>query len=279
MENLTCVIGGFGKGKSLHLLELGLEISNFTRKVLVTNFPLNRSVIRQYCKLKKLYWFYRFGLIISYNLDDADKTPLSLLRPNSVVLFDEAGRYLNSRKWQDNSQFGSRLATIRHDNIHLICAFQFYEQVDKNIRESAQTWVVCTATTVYLRSIQRPYLISRYCKYYSREKFQKLLFDSKLATSSVLSWKFADKVVWRISALYHFIAEFKTFVSIFISAFRSFRGFCHFLSFEQLLFKCYNSLGFSRSFNVPCGSSRVVYVDFESLKQLKSSNVSVFKRL
>jgi hypothetical protein len=276
LPNLCSIIGKFGSGKSLYMLEIGLEVANRYRKPLVCNFELNYAAVRRYCELNKLSWFASCGRIIY--VDVAKSGAFAMLRPGSVVLFDEVGVFINARNWKTlTTDFAERLPRLRHFDIHLVCAFQFFDQVDKNIREQCQHWIVCESVTRYDNKLQMPRMLARYAYHYETEKFEMYCFDVKLRTSTIRKWFAAMKVRWSFlfvgDMIYALINIYKLLKWYY--AYMQCRDaksqvlysrrhpFKETATIEQQLFKCYASNGFGNKAGLPIKSSKVINVTFE----------------
>lgn len=265
LPNLTCIFGQFGSGKSLYQLELGLKMCEDTHKPLLCNFPLNHSWVRKYCLRKGYKWFAACGRII--HLDIRTKGIDAMMRPNTVVLFDECGISLNARDWGNLSpKFRTDLYQIRHLDIHMICAFQFVEQVDKTIRECCQHWVICEGVQRYDKELKKPRLYARFAYHYNTEKFERIQFDVKMKTNGLQKWMNALKVKWSLLSINSFFSEVREFLALpyyFRDCYLSKKMIdweAKYLTDEFFLFKCYDSgLDFKGDKRVSV-TSRVVYV-------------------
>lgn len=84
----------------------------------------------------------------------------ALMIPNSVVLLDEAGIFLNSRDFMATSrQFLADLCQSRKDAIDFFYCAQFDDQVDKQLRQLSQYYIFCRSfTSGYNKEKKRPEL-------------------------------------------------------------------------------------------------------------------------
>ncbi|MEA5472156.1 zonular occludens toxin domain-containing protein [Spirulina sp. 06S082] len=81
----------------------------------------------------------------------------ALMIPESVVLLDEAGVFLNSRQFQKLSmKFLNDLAQSRKQGTDIVWAAQFDEQVDKQFRMLTQFFIHCSSLSRYAAHIGRP---------------------------------------------------------------------------------------------------------------------------
>lgn len=149
--------GDIGSGKSFTQLKWGLETCNRKRKQLVVNFRLNRDALREYClkrKLNHVAWMIKHGgvseVVNPNNLQ-------ALMIPESVVLLDEAGIFLNSRDFAKTPKsLLAELAQSRKVGIDMIWAAQFMDQVDRQWRLLTQYWIHCDSVSVYDKKTKRP---------------------------------------------------------------------------------------------------------------------------
>jgi hypothetical protein len=255
-HNLIAYIGRFGSGKSLALVSKAIELANRYKLIIVTNIKFDMGFFHQYCKLMK-FRFAPFTRIIY--LDMAVSQPSDFFNySNSVVIFDEAGIYLNARFWKSTGKdFLSALFQLRHDNITLLCGFQFWEQVDKQLRDVVQLIVLCTSIAPKDRLSGRPKLIGFWRHHYEPEAFNKLSFDSP---SPLKAWMMAARVEHQLLFVDIFLSNLFCFISNCFIFFRSLLLSIPF-AFRSpvlptlLVFKIYNSF-------VP--SSRTSKIKFKS---------------
>lgn len=157
---IIAICGKIGSGKSLKQLDYGLEQCNKKLKRLVTNFALNKKELRKFASMKKYGWLSH---IIDTNqiacIDASNNIEELLIYPNSVVLLDEAGIFLNSREFGKTSKkLLMDLAQSRKFGCDLIYAAQFDEQVDKQMRMLTQYFIHAAGVTSYCQKMRRPAL-------------------------------------------------------------------------------------------------------------------------
>lgn len=272
LPNLVGLIGQFGSGKSLAMVELGLQIADKYRKPLVANFPLSQKKCREYCAANNLRWFAGNGRVISVELDLQRPDSLMLLfsRPGSVVLFDEAGVFANSRKWEKlPKEFGRNLFQIRHLDIHMILAFQFLDQIDKFFRETIQYWVWCKGLSVYSRRLKAPCLHFRFLYHYDLERFLMLADSPELRSKWITTWRTAKRVQYSCLPFNYVIAEFRNLVLGLLWLWKNRsntvalrRGCSQLRPYrEQQLFNCYSSIHvLGQKLSKVRGSKRPIFV-------------------
>lgn len=263
MKNLIAVVGRFGEGKSLKMLELGAKMAEAYHLKIVTNFPINRRALLEYANKKNYRWL-KNARIIHFdifaraselagkggraNMHIAQAVYEFVNHPNSIVLFDEVGVFLNSRAWANvSAELLSTLFTLRHENIHLVCAFQNYAQVDKQLRENIQEYVHCTGVSKYDTALRLPRMYARFAHFYEPEKFHKKMDGGY---SGLRSWLSAIKVEWSFFALKQVVFDLFSFFSYCFheinNVIRYYRGLnplspTTFYTDEYYLFNCYAS--------------------------------------
>lgn len=250
VDNLIGVTGEFGSGKTLFMLELAFHLAESYQKHVVVNFPLNHSAVRTYCRSRGYRWFAANGRIIEVDLAKVGITEI-FKRKGTIIIFDEGGVLINSRNWAKHGMdFLSPLFQVRHDDIHLIVGFQFVDQVDKQLRECFQSWLVCKSLRRRDNALRGPRMYARYVYFYNREKFEKLEFDVKAKANAFRPWLAAQYVCFSILPLNWFINECALLFKILFWYAHNFkkpevlaRGFKKTLSREDMLFRCYRSIG------------------------------------
>jgi Zonular occludens toxin (Zot) len=214
MSNLVCYIGLFGSGKSFALVGRTIELAEKGKLMIVSNIWFDVRYYVAYCqamgykwaaKCRLIYYDLLMGNIVDMRtrrrLGDANVASMISDYPNSVILFDEAGIHLNARFWKNTGkEFLSSLFQLRHDNKTLLCGYQFYEQVDKQLREVIQLVVDCTSLAPKDKS-GRPRLVAYYRHYYEPLRFSKIIFENP---SALQRWIWALKVEWRFLAIASF---------------------------------------------------------------------------
>jgi archaellum biogenesis ATPase FlaH len=226
--NLIAITGPFGSGKSLLLLEFCLAMAEHYQKPLVINFSVQKKEIYKYCKHKNYKWLCEqmeakegnedpIKFIDLFVTDAVKNDSLDLLfkdgdksRRNCIVCVDELGVFLNARNWQKvSTNFTKYLCQVRRMRVHVIVAFQFLEQVDKQFRLLVQHWITCKGISIYDRQLNGPRLIARFAYHYAPAKFNKLESSTTTKAAFVRPWLWAKRVDYHVLPLGWFIAEFK----------------------------------------------------------------------
>jgi len=246
-HNVIGITGRFGSGKSLRAMELACRFSNRMRKPIVCNFPLNVGALRAYAKAMGFNWVASCARILSVSTFD-DINEIWRYR-DTVFVLDEAGVFLNSRNWKSTGkEFLRNLFQVRHLNVHLLVIFQNAAQVDKQLRENIQHWIVCKSQSVYSVKLKAPRLIARFCYHYNVEKFLRLQDDVRARGNAILPWLWAENVSWRYLFVFDLLAFSKNslceiydaFLYLFSGGSKRFR-FVRFRSRESWLFGIYSS--------------------------------------
>jgi hypothetical protein len=181
--HLHLIVGEFGSGKSFLLLEYGAALAERYHKCLVANFPIDLRAFADYCSFKGYKWLLSMiALKRVFYIPSVrpEKITELLNRPNSVVLLDEAGIFLNARSWKATPpDFLASLVQVRKDGVMFVLACHFLEQVDKQLRDNAQAIVECRGLTIYDRALRRPRLVYRWWHIFKPRKYAYWLSDPR----------------------------------------------------------------------------------------------------
>lgn len=273
-SNLIAITGVFGSGKSLLLIEFALAMAENYKKTIILNFHVEKKDIYAYCKRKKYQW-----LVSQMEAYDADPTantdPIEFIdlsvgvsdggtanntaldklfkdsngetRKRCVVCVDEMGIFLNARNWQKvSSNFQRYLVQVRRMRIHLIVAFQFLDQVDKQFRLLVQHWIVCKSLTSYSKHLDGPKIHARFIYHYNAAKFRKLEGSNTVKAAFVRPWLWAKEVQWHILPIKRLCSEVKQVFKIYEFFLNrpskySINSMTNCWIDEDLLFKCFDS--------------------------------------
>lgn len=263
MKNLIAIVGRFGEGKSLKMLELGFRMAEQYHLKIIANFPISRRGLLAYSNKKKFKYLPQARIIYfdifqraceisgkngKINACIAQSVYEFINQPNSIILFDEVGVFLNSRMWSFvPPELLSTLFTLRHENIHLVCTFQNFNQVDKQLRENIQEYIHCTGISRYDSKLRLPKMYARFAYFYEPEKFHKKMDG---AYNSLRSWLAALKVEWSFFAFNQILFNLLSFLLYFYqeinNIFRYYRGlspifFSPLFTDEYYLFNCFAS--------------------------------------
>ena len=203
-HNVVGITGPFGSGKSLYAMQLAIKYAEKARKPIYCNFPVNIVELRKYARRRGYHWVASCARIAYVELFD-DLNLLWKYR-DCVFVFDEGGVFANSRSFKSMpKEFLKNLFQVRKLNVHLLIVFQFYEQVDKQIRLVFQHWVRCKSISVYDKKLGAPRLLVRYAFHYTPEKFLRLEEDTKARGNMILPWLWSDGVFWRVLVIHQLL--------------------------------------------------------------------------
>lgn len=163
--------GSFGAGKTLHLVEQGIEFACYHRRPIAANFYLNEKYLRLYGKKFNYPWLTICRIKHSLTFEQL------LAQENSILLLDEAGVEIFSRSWKDRKkQELDSLFRIRHYRNKLIYAAQDWSQVDIQFRRMTHICLWIRGFQVYPPQGD-PVLVSRLILYFDPPKFEDFLED------------------------------------------------------------------------------------------------------
>ena len=235
--NLIGITGAFGSGKSLFALEYGLSLANKYKKKLVVNFDVDDKYIRLYCKRMGFNWFLKCGRIVRIFIYDDLMSLWRIphrgghsLNTDSVTIFDEGGVSINSRSWSSvPKDFNRYLFQIRKLNVHMLLIFQFQDQIDKQMRQVVQRWIICKSSSLYDLRLKKPRIFSRLVLWYDADRFDRLQGNSQARSNIVMPFFWAES--WEVSLFFLYY--------IFASLIRILKP--SYLSRIDLIFKCFDS--------------------------------------
>jgi hypothetical protein len=110
----------------------------------------------------------------------APKILQALMIPESVVLLDEAGVFLNARQFQKLSiKFLNDLAQSRKQGTDIVWAAQFDEQVDKQFRLLTQFFIHCSSLSRYSARIGRPIMYIKNVVFFTASSYFDWIKDPR----------------------------------------------------------------------------------------------------
>jgi hypothetical protein len=247
------IMGDFGTGKTLSMVEQGLKIANYRKRRIAANFPCNYKYLKEYCKIKKydnILW--RYIQIES----EADLLKLISCR-NAIILLDEAGLEMFSRnfKSQARSEILHEMFQIRKSKSIIIYSCQYIDQVDKQMKDNTQLWIYCKGFQ------KNEVLYSRTQLAYDRNDFKRLTDNpekmAKFIWPIFLAKFRISYSILKIGKLIGLVKHFKKSIEFTkeytknrkLNLFYELEGISkyfekvEYLSDEDLLFKIYDSFG------------------------------------
>jgi len=178
---ITAVLGNIGSGKSWRMLQYAIHLADKRQKRLVTNFPLNLDGLWEYCILNNFNDLgnrINEGGILLVN-PGYQGLKFILTIPQSIVVIDEGGVFFNSREWQNiPKQLLQDLCQSRKAGVDLIYATQFFEQVDKQLRQLTQFAIHCMGVTMWDDNTRMPKLMLKSYHLFEIQNYKQWLLSS-----------------------------------------------------------------------------------------------------
>ncbi|NES25571.1 MAG: ATP-binding protein [Symploca sp. SIO3E6] len=182
--HITGILGEMGSGKSFVSLLIGFEMAEELQYDVCVNFALDAKALYRYfvsCGYTWLLSRLMHGGIEVKPVSSGQKVDLEnwMSRRRCLYILDEAGIFLNARRFQSNSpQFLADLAQIRHDGRKLFWIAQFVDQVDKQLRELTQSYIYCDCITKYSRKLGSTELLFKNYRVFTTPQFK--IFSDKV---------------------------------------------------------------------------------------------------
>ncbi|NES65095.1 MAG: hypothetical protein F6K24_07440 [Okeania sp. SIO2D1] len=176
--HITGIVGEMGSGKSFVALLVGFEVAEELHYDVCTNFALDARELYRYFVANGYVWLTSrllHGGIKVKPVSVGKKVCLEnwMDQRRCLYILDEAGIFLNSRRFQQNSpQFLADLAQIRHDGRRLFWISQYSEQVDKQMRELTQSYIYCDCVTRYSKVLASTELVFKNYRLFIAKKFK-----------------------------------------------------------------------------------------------------------
>jgi hypothetical protein len=247
------VMGDFGVGKTLSLVQQGLKIANHRKRRIVANFSCNYKYLKEYCKIKgynQINWRH----IEIRNDQDLLKLVSCI---NAIILLDEAGLEMFSRNFKNQSRSDvlHEMFQIRKSKSMIMYSCQYIDQVDKQMKDNTQLWIYCKGfqenEVLYSRT-QLAYDRNDFKRFTENpEKMSKIIWPIFLAKFRVsYSWLIVGRIIGLIKhckKACKFAGEYTREKKQRFNLFYELEGISKYfekvdyLSEEDILFKVYNS--------------------------------------
>lgn len=172
-------MGDFGTGKTLSLVEQGLKLAAKKGLRVVANFKCNQKYLKEYCKLKGYpIIFWHFQEIIENDYFSIVKL-FSFKR--AVIILDEAGLAMFSRGFKDSTRNAvfRELFQVRKNKSVILYSCQYLDQVDKQLRDNTQLWIITKGFQYNSKLYSRTQLAL------DRENFKRLVERPDLMTKII----------------------------------------------------------------------------------------------
>jgi hypothetical protein len=133
----TAIYGLPGRGKSLLMLQHGLEVAEKYQLRIVTNFCLDPLHLAYYCKINNYKWLWEnLSKGIVYYVSANKNFAQFLQIKNAVILLDEMGLYAPSaQSWTLPPEAFNAVANNRKRCQHIVYAAQYPSQVNSSIHQ------------------------------------------------------------------------------------------------------------------------------------------------
>lgn len=196
--NLIAIIGSYGSGKSLHLMELSICLAERHKRALCysDNMDTNAIQIRKWAALNNCPWVAKCAKITTFSHRNAHEI---IGMTDTVIVVDEAGITLNARNWQKVGQdLLGYLFQIRHYNSQILLAFHYLEQIDKAFRETCECFLLCRGATVPAPTPPHRRMISRGIFRFNQTKFRRIAENPQALDNLFKLWTSAVSVRWEV---------------------------------------------------------------------------------
>ena len=180
---IFAILGTFGAGKTLYLLESGIDFACYYRKKIACNFWVNEVELRKFARKYNKPWLSICRIKHSLSIHEL------LQEHNSILLMDEAGLELFSRNWKNRTRLElDALLRIRHYKNKLLYVAQRFDDIDIKFRNHTQ--LICWVRGFQLPK-DPPELVCRFVIFFKKDKFNvfmekdsnqtKLIYPLKLS--------------------------------------------------------------------------------------------------
>jgi hypothetical protein len=235
------------------LVEQGLKLASKQNLRIIANFRCNYRYLKEYCKLKKyhnIFWH-------CHKVTDSESVLKLLSFENAVIILDEAGLALFSRGFKDSTRTAifHEMFQVRKGNSIILYSCQYLDQVDKQLRDNTQLWIITKGFQYKRRLYTRSQLAL------DRENFKRLVDKPELMTKMIYpiflakfrytySILLIGKIIGFVNHLkkaFKYAHEYSKDKPFIVKLFWELEGIekyfkaIEYLSDEDLLFKVYNS--------------------------------------
>ena len=185
---INCFVGPFGVGKSLGMLEQAALMAEYLDLRIVSNFWINKPAFQRYCNYKK---FNRCSsdriILLPFEFIDSDghsdyydefEFSMFFSYSHAIYLLDEASLFFFSRNFKSvNMDDFKNLFQLRKRRSFLFFTCQDIDQIDKQLRDNIQTYIVCKGFQSFSRVHKSSRLYSRTMLAFSKSAFEQYNVD------------------------------------------------------------------------------------------------------
>lgn len=144
IPGIVGILGHQGTGKSFSAILVACRYANQIEFDLCFNFPINLEALWNYCRAMGYTWLMHRILHNKIQYRSSEDLTEFMKTNRTLYILDEAGVYLNSRKFKDiDPQFLHDIAQIRHDGRMLWWIAQYFDMSDKMLRSLSSAFIVC----------------------------------------------------------------------------------------------------------------------------------------
>lgn len=191
----TAIYGLPGRGKSLLMLQHGLEIAEKYQLRIVTNFCLDPLNLAYYCKINGYKWLWENlpkGIVyyVSANKNFAQFLQIK----NAVILLDEMGLYAPSaQSWTLPPEAFNAVANNRKRCQHIVYAAQYPSQVNSSIHQICSNILYAEGLAVWDSKLRNERLMFKDVHLFQPAEFEVWFRDPKIRKNPVKAWVLALK--------------------------------------------------------------------------------------
>lgn len=191
----TAIYGLPGRGKSLLMLQHGLEIAEKYQLRIVTNFCLDPLNLAYYCKINNYKWLWENlpkGIVyyVSANKNFAQFLQIK----NAVILLDEMGLYAPSaQSWTLPPEAFNAVANNRKRAQHIVYAAQYPSQVHSSIHQICSNILYAEGLAVWDDKLKNERLMFKDVHLFQPAEFEVWFRDPKIRKNPVKVWVLALK--------------------------------------------------------------------------------------
>lgn len=191
----TAIYGLPGRGKSLLMLQHGLEIAEKYQLRIVTNFCLDPLNLAYYCKINNYKWLWEnLSKGIVYYVSANKNFAQFLQIKNAVILLDEMGLYAPSaQSWTLPPEAFNAVANNRKRAQHIVYAAQYPSQVHSSIHQICSNILYAEGLAVWDDKLKNERLMFKDVHLFQPAEFEVWFRDPKIRKNPVKVWVLALK--------------------------------------------------------------------------------------
>jgi len=191
----TASYGLPGRGKSLLMLQHGLEIAEKSQLRIVTNFCLDPLNLAYYCKINNYKWLWENlpkGIVYYVS---ANKNFAQFLQIHqAVILLDEMGLYAPSvQSWTLPPEAFNAVANNRKRCQHIVYAAQYPSQVNSAVHQICSNILYAEGLAVWDSQLRNERLMFKDVHLFLPAEFEVWFRDPKTRKNPVKVWVLALK--------------------------------------------------------------------------------------